>query len=184
MKGSVVKRGAGYSVIVELDRDPITGRRRQKWHSGYRTKREAERALSEIVASVHTGAYVEPTKQTLRDFAADWLAAIEPTIRPATHYSYARNLRLHVLPQLGSLQLRRIDAGMLNGLYAALLADGKQSNGGGGLSPRSVRYVHTIVHRAFRDAVRWGTDHAQSCRCRRSATGGGDGAPDDEDLDC
>lgn len=28
--------------------------------------------------------------------------------------------------------------------------------GAGGLSPRSVRYVHTIVHRAFRDAVRWG----------------------------
>jgi integrase len=27
---------------------------------------------------------------------------------------------------------------------------------GGGLSPRSVRYVHTIVHRALRDAVRWG----------------------------
>jgi hypothetical protein len=45
---------------------------------------------------------------------------------------------------------------MLNGLYAALLADGKQSNGGGGLSPRSVRYVHTIIHRALRDAVRWG----------------------------
>ena len=54
------------------------------------------------------------------------------------------------------MQLRRVDAGMLNGLYAELLADGKQSNGGGGLSSRSVRYVHTIVHRAFRDAVRWG----------------------------
>ena len=61
-----------------------------------------------------------------------------------------------MLPQLGSIQLRRIDGGMLNALYAQLLADGKQSNGGGGLSPRSVRYVHTIVHRAFRDAVRWG----------------------------
>ena len=58
--------------------------------------------------------------------------------------------------RLGSIQLRRIDGGMLNALYAQLLADGKQSNGGGGLSPRSVRYVHTIVHRAFRDAVRWG----------------------------
>jgi integrase len=45
---------------------------------------------------------------------------------------------------------------MLNGLYPALLEDRKQSNGGGGLSPRSVRYVHTIIHRAFRDAVRWG----------------------------
>jgi len=47
---------------------------------------------------------------------------------------------------------------MLNAMYAALLADGKRTtaNGGsGGLSPRSVRYIHTIVHRAFRDAVRW-----------------------------
>lgn len=159
MRGSVVKRGDGYSVVVDLDRDPITGKRRQKWSSGYRTKRDAERALSEIVASVHAGAYVEPTKQTLTEFATDWLTAIEPTIRPSTHHSYARNLRLHVLPHLGSVQLRRVDAGMLNGLYAALLADGKLTNangGRGGLSPRSVRYVHTIIHRAFREAVRWG----------------------------
>jgi hypothetical protein len=41
MRGSVVKRGNGYSVVVELDRDPITGKRRQKWVSGYRTKRDA-----------------------------------------------------------------------------------------------------------------------------------------------
>ncbi|HEX6578675.1 MAG TPA: Arm DNA-binding domain-containing protein [Jiangellaceae bacterium] len=55
MRGSVVKRGNGYSVVVELDRDPATGKRRQKWHSGYRTRRDAERALSEIVAALHAG---------------------------------------------------------------------------------------------------------------------------------
>jgi len=81
----------------------------------------SQAASSEIVAALHAGIYLEPTKQTLRDFTKDWLAAIEPTIRPSTHYSYGRNLRLHILPQLGSVQLRRIDAGMLNGLYAALL---------------------------------------------------------------
>jgi integrase len=105
---------------------------------------------------MHAGTFVEPSKETFQEFLAGWLVAIEPTIRPATLYSYRRNLRLHVIPRLGSVQLRRIDAGMLNGLYAALLADGKQSNGGGGLSARSVRYIHAIVHRAFRDAVRWG----------------------------
>jgi integrase len=159
VRGSVVKRGNGYSVVVELDRDPVTGKRRQKWHSGYRTKRDAERALSEIVASLHGGTYVEPTKQTLAEFAGEWLIAVQPTIRPSTHHSYDRNLRLHVLPRLGSVELRRIDAGMLNALYAALLANGKRTtaNGGaGGLSPRSVRYLHTIAHRMFRDAVRWG----------------------------
>jgi hypothetical protein len=131
MRGSVVKRGDGYSIVVELDRDPVTNKRRQKWHSGYRTKRDAERALTEILASKQAGGYVEPTKQTLSQFTTEWLAAIKPTLRPATHYSYARNLRLHVVPRLGSVQLRRIDAGMLNTLYAALLADGRKDHAWG-----------------------------------------------------
>lgn len=40
---------------------------------------------------------------------------------------------------------------MLNALYADLLAGTARR----ALSPRTVAYVHTIVHRAFRDAVRW-----------------------------
>ena len=65
MRGSVVKRGAGYSVVVELDRDPQTGKRRQKWHSGYRTKRDAERALAELVGDVNRGTYVPKSRQSL-----------------------------------------------------------------------------------------------------------------------
>jgi integrase len=156
MRGSVKKRGAGYSVIIELERDPVTGKRRQKWHSGYPTKRAAERALAEMVNSVHSGTFVELTNETVGEYLAQWLTAIEPTIRPATHYSYSRNIRLHVVPRLGSVPLRRVDGGLLNALYAELLASGKRSNGGGGLSPRTVRYIHTILHRAFKDAVRWG----------------------------
>jgi integrase len=92
----------------------------------------------------------------LSEYAEEWLAAIKPTVRPATHYSYKRNLRLHVLPYLGSIALTVVDPGMLNCLYAQLLVEGRKDQIAGGLSPRSVRYIHTIVHRAFKDAVRWG----------------------------
>jgi integrase len=156
MRGSIVKRGNGYSVVVELDRDPVTQKRRQKWYSGFRTRKEAEKELTGILGTLHAGTFVEPSKQTLAGFLDDWLDGVEPTIRAATYHSYERNLKLHVRPRLGSVQLRRVDAGMLNAVYAALLADGKRSHGGGGLSPRTVRYIHTILHRAFRDAVRWG----------------------------
>jgi len=156
MRGSIVKRGKSYSVVLDLGTDPTSGRRRQRWHSGYRTKRDASAALAELVSSVNRGAYVPTSRQTLTEFAEDWLAAIAPTVRPSTHYSYARNLRLHVLPYLGSTPLAGIDAGALNTLYAALLASGRKDHEAGGLSPRSVRYVHTIAHRAFKDAVRWG----------------------------
>jgi integrase len=156
MRGSVVKRGASYSVVVELDRDPATGKRRQKWHSGYRTRRDAERALAEMVDAVNRGAFVPKTRQTVREFAKEWLAAIEPTVRPATHYNYGRNLRLHVEPYIGGAVLTKVDAGTLNGLYARLLADGRRSAAEGGLSPRSVQQVHGILHKMLKDAVKWG----------------------------
>jgi hypothetical protein len=43
----------------------------------------------------------------------------------------------------GGAPLLSVDAGMLNGLYAQLLADGRKNQAGGGLSARSVRYIHT-----------------------------------------
>ena len=68
MRGSVVKKGDRWYVKIELDPDPATGRRRQKWHSGYRTKREAERARVDLLSKFDRGEYVEPSHQTLADF--------------------------------------------------------------------------------------------------------------------
>lgn len=217
MRGSVVRKGSQYYVKIELDPDPTTGRRRQKWHSGFRTKREAERARVDLLSKFDRGEYVEPSQQTLAEFLEEWLAAIEPTVRPSTFDSYARNMRNHVITHVGTTRLTKVDAGVLNGLYAQLLANGRRlpSRTGRGysaavveqaralrgeglslkdtaarlrdevpeaahitkdtlasllrrqrrtsgdtastkLDPRTVNYVHTILHRAFKDAVRWG----------------------------
>jgi integrase len=43
----------------------------------------------------------------------------------------------------------------LNLLYAHLLENGRR-RGGGGLSPKTVRNIHVMLHRALKDAVRWG----------------------------
>ena len=216
MRGSVIKKGNSWFVKIELDPDVATGRRRQKWHSGFRTKREAERARIDLLSKFDRGEYVEPSHQTLAEFMNDWLRAIAPTIRPSTHNSYSRNVRNHVVDHIGSLHLTKVDAGVLNSLYAELLASGRRTpsrTGKGyssevlghalrlrhdgcslsetaerlrlelpeaehitkdtlasllrraeasaairnpGLDPRTVNYVHTILHRAFKDAVRWG----------------------------
>ena len=50
-------------VKIELDPDPTTGRRRQKWHSGYSTKREAERARVDLLSKFDRGEYVEPSRR-------------------------------------------------------------------------------------------------------------------------
>jgi integrase len=51
--------------------------------------------------------------------------------------------------------LEALEATALNSLYAELLANGRVK-GAGGLSPSTVHRIHATVHRALRDAVRWG----------------------------
>ena len=154
MKGTIVKRGSRYSVVVELHRDPVTGKRQRQWHSGYRTKRDAEAARVEILSRLQRGEYVAPSKLTVTDYLEDrWLPAKQATLAPSTHESYSRNVRVHILPALGSAPLQELSADVLTRFYAERLDHGGRS--GKRLSPRTVRYLHSIIHAALADALRW-----------------------------
>jgi integrase len=83
-----------------MRKDPVTGKRRQKWHSGYRNKRAAERALTELLTARDRGTYVEPSKQTLAEFATDWLLHPERfsrTFSRETAHAGLPAIRLHDL---------------------------------------------------------------------------------------
>ncbi|MDN5364752.1 MAG: hypothetical protein PWQ91_1817 [Eubacteriales bacterium] len=52
MRGHIRKRGSKWVAVVELGREPVTGKSKQKWLSGFRTKKEAEAALTEAIRQV------------------------------------------------------------------------------------------------------------------------------------
>jgi integrase len=148
MQGTVIKRGAGYTVVVELERGP-DGQRRRAWHSGFRTKREAEAARVRLLADQQRGVYVEPRVVTIASYLEQrWLPAIRTTVRQTTWEGYAHAVRYHFVPRLGAAPLQRLGPDQINAAYADMLAAGQ--------APATVRKLHTIFHRALRDAHRWG----------------------------
>lgn len=58
-----------------LDLGPdASERRKQRWHSGYRTKREAERGLNALLSAQDSGTYVTPQRITVGEYLTDrWL---------------------------------------------------------------------------------------------------------------
>lgn len=146
------RQTTNWYVVIELARD-VSGKRRQKWHGGYKTRREAEAARAKIVNEFNTGTYVEPNAITISEWMMHhWLPSIQGRVKPSTFDSYRRNVTLHVLPSLGSRQLRELTPPMLNRLYTDLLAEGHMKKAGG-LSAKTVRYIHTIIHKSLADAV-------------------------------
>ena len=142
---------------VDLGSRTGKGRRVQKLRSGFESRQEAEKALRELLHLVDHDRFVDQNDLTLQTFLeAEWIPAVgPPNLRESTWVSYSGELRRHVLPSLGTARLQDLRPGHLNRLYAQMLTSGRK-DGKGGLSPRTVRYVHTILRKALADAVRWG----------------------------
>ncbi|WP_052665157.1 tyrosine-type recombinase/integrase [Nitriliruptor alkaliphilus] len=175
MKGSVFKRCSGcgrrvegrrcakcgattvnWAFRVKIAKDD-RGRWRETFRSGFETKRDADRALTELLASLHQGGYVANNAITLGNYLTEeWLpATAPPRVKHSTWNDRRLNLELHVVAHIGAIRLQDLTSAHLNRLYADLMVDGRRDDTGG-LSATTVRRIHAMLRKALNDAVRWG----------------------------
>jgi integrase len=157
MRGRVFQRtkGRGKPWSYAVDLPPRgDGRRHQRLKGGFRTKAEAERALADLLVSIDQGTAVDPSRQTLGEYLDDWLAAASPSLRPSTAELYAAAIKNWIVPRIGGLPLQKVAPKHLQDLYTDLLKSGRV-DGEGGLSPRSVRLAHQVLHLALERAADW-----------------------------
>lgn len=130
------------------------GRRRQAKRS-FRTKKEAQAALTEQLAAHQTGSFVVPSRMPLRNFVEPWFAGLTIQGRKRTTlHGYRKTLNAYVLPGLGDVSLQDLTAADLDLLYSTLLKSGGRS--GTGLSLTSVHHVHAVINKLLHDAERKG----------------------------
>ena len=129
------------------------GAPKQAMKRGFATRKAAADFLRERVTQVQRGEHVAPNKVTVVEHFDQWLDGLRK--EPSTIASYRKNVRLHVTPHIGALRLEQLTGTRLTKLYRHLEQSGRV-DGQGGLSPRTVRYVHTIIHAGLKAAVRDG----------------------------
>src|SRR5512137_2445971 len=107
MRGHIVKRGKNsYTVVLNMGKDPSTGKRNQQWVSVKGNKKDAEKRLSEMLHQIDTGSFMRPGKTTVKDFLERWLEDYAwPNLAPRTAEGYEHIIRRHLVPSLGSMPL-------------------------------------------------------------------------------
>lgn len=78
------KRGKTWQYIIELGRDPVTGKRKQLTKSGFRTKKLAEEAARKIEQQISDGTFVEESDITFNDFVDEWKKYYAKYVKPNT----------------------------------------------------------------------------------------------------
>jgi integrase len=141
-EGSIYRRRDGRWVAsISLDH-----RRRKSFYG--RTREDVGRKLTIALKEHQDGLPVIGERQTVGNYLASWLAAVEPALRPRTFIRYEQLLRIHAVPYIGRLPLARLAPQHLQRLYADRLS--------AGLSPTTVTHLHAVLHKALGQAAKWG----------------------------
>ena len=97
MKGHIRKRGKrSWAVIVDLGRD-ANDKRRQKWITVQGTRRDTDRECARIIHEMATGAFVEPSRLSLRDYLGRWLDHAKSQVAEKTLERYRQLIDRHIV---------------------------------------------------------------------------------------
>jgi len=86
--------------VIDVGRDPVTGRRRQHWRA-HRRRQAAVAHLTATAGAVQAGAYVAPTKLRTGEFLERWLRDYAATWSPTTLDGHRRAIAQRLIPALG-----------------------------------------------------------------------------------
>lgn len=147
MAGQIIKRGESWLVRIFLGRD-ANGERKYFNKTIHGTKKEAQKFLNAKLREKDLGVFIEPTAISLGDYLDKWLLEVaKPRVRENTFNSYAEIVKKYLKQYLGAVKVGDLQAYQVQKLYHHLLKQG--------LSPRTVRYSHSVLSSALKQAVRW-----------------------------
>lgn len=148
-KKTVTRKGKTYTyweARYSLGKDPGTGKQIQKSVSG-KTQKEVREKLQATTVQINNGTYMEPTHITVGQWLDIWQSEYIGDVKPFTVKSYQTQIECHLVPALGAIKLSALNTPQIQKFYNAL------GKGDKPLSPKSIKNVHGVLHRALQQAV-------------------------------
>lgn len=124
--------------------DPRTGKQIQRSISD-KSKKVVAQKLKAALAAIDTGTYKAPCKMTVAQWLDIWVAEYLNSVKPLTKHNYNKQVQKHLKPALGAARLETLDTHTIQRFYNSLIASG--------LSPKTVKNVHGILHCALQQAI-------------------------------
>ncbi|MCY4554889.1 MAG: site-specific integrase [Chloroflexi bacterium] len=147
MEGTIRQRSAGSCEIqVFLGRD-VNGKRMRKTETVRGKRADAQRRLREILSELDRGITPTKTRYKLSEWLDKWMEEkIVPKGKQKTIDRYGDDIRLHIKPALGHIELTKLSPVQVQEFETNLLKSGKAAKG--------VQLVHCVLSGAMKHAQR------------------------------
>ena len=159
-EGTIHKRkhGKGNSLwcaVVTVGYDENNTRIRKTFYGP--TRQAVADKLNEVITQTKQGTFREPSKILVGEWLDTWLKDyMKHSLRATTWESYEVQIRKHLKPAIGGVRLHQLTTAHLQKLYNDKLTAGRADGKQGGLSVKSVRYLHGVIYGALEQAKKEG----------------------------
>ena len=103
-----------YQIILETDRDPVTGQRQRMYQTVNGTKKEAEALLNKLkYQSQNGGVIVQQSALKLSDWLDDWLRLYNANLSPTTITGYRYQIDNRIKLYLGKTPLKTLNSNQI-----------------------------------------------------------------------
>ena len=99
---------AAYMFKAYLGTDPVTGKRINKTKQGFKSKKEAQLALSRLQTEIENSGFRQVEKMTFQQVYDLWVVNYELTVKESTFVKQTEQYKLHILPFFGTRKLDKI----------------------------------------------------------------------------
>ena len=150
-----------------VGRDPGTGKQVQRSVYGS-TQQEVRKKLAQVTVEIDSGTYKDPCKIKLGEWLDIWVAEYLNDVKPRTIESYTDHIKNHIKPALGAVKLEALTTPAVQRFYNQL---GAEKGGKTGLSPKTVKNIHGVLHEALQQACKVGyirTNPVDACTLPRA----------------
>jgi integrase len=145
-EGSIYRRKDGYWV-GQYGVQTATGHKTRYIYG--KRREEVREKLTKAIADRDGGFTFNDENMSVGEYLKRWLNdSVRGSVRASTHASYEGQVRRYIMPAIGRIKLAKLTPSHVQHLYREM-----QDRG---LSPRTVQYTHAVLHRALKQAKRWG----------------------------
>jgi integrase len=122
-------------------------------------EQDVKRQVNEIENQVYKNTFVDSKNTTVAGFLNLWIDTYCPNLQETTQALYKMYIRVHIVPHIGQIKLKDLLPIHIQQYYNKLIKGGysyKASDGTEkvrvGMKGQTVRKIHTLLNRAFKDA--------------------------------
>ncbi|MGF1473075.1 MAG: tyrosine-type recombinase/integrase [Rubrobacteraceae bacterium] len=140
----ITKRSDGRFMGRAVVETPTGAKRKTVYGKTYD---EVRQKLNKLRADADGGLVFDAGKLTVGEYLGAWLTdTVKGTVRESTFGSYSRTVNNYLIPGVGKVKLKNLKPMHLRKLYRETLESGR--------STRTVQYMHTLIKKALKDAIR------------------------------